>query len=109
MDLVGHGSNRDVASRLGAIRNCADDGAGHEEPILSASRRRRRVLETERAIVAVLGSADALRVRDIVAGVSALLDDDVSSSTVKNCLVRGSTGRGPRFARIRRGVYGLAE
>jgi hypothetical protein len=54
------------------------------------------------------GSAGELRARDIHAAVEVVLGEDVSPSSVKNCLARYSASAEPSFVRVGRGRYRLA-
>jgi hypothetical protein len=74
----------------------------------SDGRKRRRWGEVRVAIETVLGSAGELHARDIHAAVEAVLGEDVSPSSVKNCLATSSTSADPSFVRVERGRYRLA-
>jgi hypothetical protein len=109
MDLVGQGSNRDLSEKMSIIASVAATA----EPQSPAGRRpqhrqRRPWGEVRRAIETVLGSAGEMRACDIHVAVEQLLGQDVTASSVKNCLAANSQGAAPSFVRIGRGRYRLA-
>jgi hypothetical protein len=108
MGLAGHGSNHGLAQRTAAV--AARAGSLEPDRQLDTqvrSRLRRRWGEVRRAIETVLASAGELRARDIHAAVEELLGEEVSPSSVKNCLATYSGGREPSFVRVGRGRYRL--
>ena len=108
MGLAGQGSNQDLTYRMARIRPRIDhlgpDGA--KRPVRH-HRLRRSWGEMTKAITTVLGSADELRGCDIHAAVAILLDQDVSPSSVKNCLAANSRGANAPFERVGWGLYRL--
>jgi hypothetical protein len=109
LDLVGQGSNRGLSGKMAAIASGA--ASARPQPLSSrpAERRRRRPWgEMRRAIEAVLGSAGEMRARDIRPAVEQLLGQEVTASSVKNCLAANSRGTAPSFVRVGRGRYRLA-
>lgn len=108
MGLAGHGSNQDLAYRMARIRSRVDrlepDGAGCS---VGHHRLRRPWGEMANAITTVLASVDELRGRDIHLAVTSLLGQDVSPSSVKNCLAANSRGAGAPFERVGWGLYRL--
>jgi hypothetical protein len=74
-----------------------------------AQRRQRRPWgEMRRGIETVLGSANEMRACDIHVAVEQLLGQDVTASSVKNCLAANSRCTAPSFVRVGRGRYRLA-
>jgi hypothetical protein len=106
---AGHGSNQDLAYRMARIRPRVDR-LGSDRT--ADSRRPRRLRwpwgQVASAVVIVLASAGELRARDIHAAVEAVLNEDVSPSSVKNCLATYSRTADPMFERVGRGRYRLA-
>ena len=107
--LAGHGSNQDLAYRMARIRPRIDrpgsDGTGES---VHHHRLRRPWGQVTSAVVTVLASAGELRARDIHTAVEAVFDENVSPSSVKNCLVTYSRTADPMFERVGRGRYRLA-
>lgn len=109
MGLVGQGSNRDLSekmSMIAAVPATAESkpGAGGR----TQRRRRRPWGEVRRAIETLLGTAGAMRACDIHVAVEQMLGQDVTTSSVKNCLAANSQGPAPSFVRVGRGRYRLA-
>jgi hypothetical protein len=69
---------------------------------------RRKFGSVSDAVVQVLGEARAdLRVSEVQSCVERILEGQVSSSSVKNCLTRGSERKHPLFERVGHGRYRL--
>jgi hypothetical protein len=106
MGLAGHDSNQDLAYRMARIRPRIDrlgpNGTGAPTRYV---RQRRPWGEMANAITTVLESVDELRGRDIHLAVTSLLGQDVSPSSVKNCLATNSRGANAPFERVAWGLY----
>lgn len=76
-------------------------------PALRPAYRRGWVLA---AVTEVLGTADEpMRARDIQESAERLVGEPVGWSSVKDCLTRHIGGELPRFERVARGRYRLAD
>jgi hypothetical protein len=105
MRLVGHLSN--PSSSLERVLDALPDARLEEPPLVPAPRRLGNGV-VQRAVVKVLGSADApMRRVDIHAAVERQLGHPVSKESVNWCLCSGSRGRRPRFERASYGFYRL--
>jgi hypothetical protein len=108
MDLVGHGSNRDLSEKLAAIGSTAATAKSNPRSNGRAQSRRRRPWgEMRRTIETVLGSAGEMGACDIRLAVEQMLGQQVTASSVKNCLAANSQGIAPSFVRVGRGRYRL--
>ena len=108
MGLTGQGSNRDLSERLGRVRSEIQSLAAETVPGgASKERMRKPWAQVSTAIQSVLSSAGELRARDIHAAVEKVLGEDVSVSSVKNCLATHSRGTDQMFVRTGRGRYRL--
>jgi len=109
MGLAGHGWNQDLAYRMARIRPRIEGLDSERTACNGRPRRLRRPWgQVTSAVVSVLASAGELRARDIHAAVEAVLDENVSPSSVKNCLATYSRTADPMFKRVGRGRYRLA-
>jgi hypothetical protein len=61
-----------------------------------------------RAIETLLGNVGEMRACDIHVAVEQLLGQDVTASSIENCLAVNSRGAAPSFVRVGRGRYRLA-
>jgi hypothetical protein len=108
VDLVGQGSNRELSERLGRLRSEIQALTDESAPVAPGPHRLRRPSgQMANAIETVLASVKELRARDIHAAVGVVLDEEVSPSSVKNCLATHSRGPDPMFVRTGRGRYRL--
>ncbi len=110
MEVIGHGSNRDLGERLRRLRTQAAGAPRPDEPAPPRTERHRRPWGvTTEAIISVLSCTGELRVRDIHAAVQAMREEPVPLSSVKNSLAKSSRGRHRLFERVGRGRYRLAR
>jgi hypothetical protein len=109
MGLVGQGSNRELREKMSMVASVAGTAESQPRAGGRAQRRQRRPWgEMRSAIEMVLGSAGEMRACDIHLAVEQLLGQDVTASSVKNCLAANSQGAAPSFVRVGRGRYCLA-
>lgn len=112
MQVLGIYSNHDLQGSLGRLAKklaaVRASGKPHRQPVSRRQRPRRPgwVLE---AIVQVLTDQDEpMQVKDIHAAVEALVDEPVSSPSVKGALAKDVKGSSARFVRAAPGRYRLA-
>jgi hypothetical protein len=113
MDLIGVLSNHDLqgslarlAGKLAAVRT-----SGAQPRVVASQRLRCRrpgwVVDT---LVRVLGGrGEPMRAREIHAAVEAMLGEAVAWSSVRGALASNVSGPSPRFVRVARGRYVLAD
>lgn len=110
MDLPGQLSNPSVKAsweRLASV--LARLRAENRAPRPSGARRSvRKQGEVREIITQLLACADEMHAREIHRAVERTLGQDISWSSIANCLARNSAGQAARFARVGYGRYRIA-
>jgi hypothetical protein len=101
-------SDKSLPNRLTELREALlQKAAGNPRQPAPAPRRPTPVLETVTLVLALAG--EPMRAREIHAASETLTSRQLHWSSVKASLAAGATGRSPRFERLCRGMYRLAQ
>jgi hypothetical protein len=113
MDLIGVLSNHDLRGSLARLteKMAVVRASGVQPRVVPSQRLRcRRPGWVVDALVQILGSRGGpMRAREIHVAVEAMLGEAVAWSSVKGALASNASGSAPRFVRVARGRYVLAD